>query len=228
MRKPDYPSADAAKWNAVDTYFAQLLAPDDATLTEALSLNATAGMPAHDVSALQGQMLALLTEISGAKSVLEIGTLGGYSTIRMARVLPTGGRVVTIEADEHHAAIAKQNFERAGLKDTIDLRVGRALDILPTLTGPFDLIFIDADKPNNPNYIRYALNLSRPGTVIIGDNVVRGGAVSDPESTDPNVIGVRSFLNLIAAEARLTATAIQTVGEKGWDGFVLARVGESA
>ena len=144
----------------------------------------------------------------------------------MARALPPGGIVTTIEADEHHANIARTNFERAGVSDWVDLHVGKALDVLPTLTAPFDLVFIDADKPNNPNYIRWALDLSRPGTVIVGDNVVRGGAVADPNSTDPNVRGVRTFLEIIAAEPRLTATAIQTVGEKGWDGFVLARVGD--
>ena len=224
MRVPDYPSADAQRWNAVDTYFAGLLAKEDAVLARALATNAEAGLPAQDVSALQGQMLALLVQMTAARRILEIGTLGGYSTIRMARALPAYGTIVTIEADERHAAVARQNFERADLRARIDLRVGRALDVLPTLTGPFDLIFIDADKPNNPDYIRWALDLSRPGTVIVGDNVVRGGAVADPNSADPNVRGVRGFLDIIALEPRLTATAIQTVGEKGWDGFVLARV----
>ncbi len=224
MRQPDYPSADAERWNAVDTYFAELLAPDDDALKQALTANTEAGLPAHDVSALQGQMLALLVSITGARRILEIGTLGAYSTIRIARALPLGGLVTTIEADEHHAIVAKSNIDQSGMADRIELHVGKALDVLPTLTGPFDLIFIDADKPNNPNYIRWALDLSRPGTVIVGDNVVRGGAVVDGSSTDANVRGVRSFLEVIAAEPRLTATAIQTVGEKGWDGFVLARV----
>lgn len=224
MRQPDYPSADAERWNAVDTYFSKLLAPDDDVLNEALKANAEAGLPPHDVSALQGQMLALLVQITGARKVLEIGTLGGYSTIRIVRALSNDGIVVTIEADEAHAAVAQANFKRAGLSKRIDMRIGKALDILPHLTGPFDLIFIDADKPNNPNYIHWELELSRPGTVIIGDNVVRGGAVVNADSTNPNVQGVRRFLDFIAAEPRLTATAIQTVGEKGWDGFVLARV----
>lgn len=224
MRTPDYPFADAERWNAVDAYFANLLSPDDAPLIEALAANAEAGMPPHDVSALQGQMLALFVQMTGAMRVLEIGTLGGYSTIRIARVLPPGGTLVTIESNEHHAIIARKNFIRAKLADRIDLRIGKALDVLPSLAGPFDLIFIDADKPNNPSYIRWALELSRPGTVIVGDNVVRGGAVSDPNSMDPNVQGVREFVDLIAAEPRLIATAIQTVGEKGWDGFILARV----
>lgn len=224
MRQPDYPSVDADRWNAVDAYFTDMLAPDDEALTAALAANAAAGLPAHDVSALQGQLLALLVQISGARRVLEIGALGGYSTIRIARALPASGTVVTIEADEGHAAIARANIEAAQLSDKVDLRVGKALDVLPALSGPFDLIFIDADKPNNPGYIRWALDLSRPGTVIVGDNVVRGGAVVDANSDDPATLGVRSFLDIIAAEPRLTATAIQTVGEKGWDGFVLARV----
>lgn len=227
MRQPDYPSADAERWNAVDSYFGGLLAPDDDVLTEALKANAEGGLPAHDVSAVQGQLLALLVQITGARRILEIGTLGGYSTIRIARALPEGGTVVTIEANADHAAVAQANIERAGLSGRIDLRVGKALDVLPQLAGPFDLIFIDADKPNNPNYIRWALDLSRPGTVIVGDNVVRGGAVVDKDSTDPNVLGVRGFLDIIAAEPRLTATAVQTVGEKGWDGFVLARVADA-
>ncbi len=224
MRTPDYPFADAQRWNAVDTYFADLLAKDDAVLAHALAANAAAGLPAQDVSALQGRMLALLVQMTGARRVLEIGTLGGYSTIHIARALPADGTVITIESDERHAAVARKNFEKTDLPTRIDLRVGRALDVLPTLASPFDLIFIDADKPNNPKYLRWALDLSRLGTVIVGDNVVRGGAVVDPNSTDPNVQGVRSFLDIIAVEPRLTATAIQTVGEKGWDGFVLARV----
>ncbi len=224
MRKPDYPFADAERWNAVDRYLAALLAPDDPALVDALTRNVEAGLPAVDVSPLQGQMLALFVQMTGARRVLEIGTLGGYSTIRMARSLPPDGCIVTIEVSERHAAVARSNFERAGLAPRIQLRVGKALDILPTLTGPFDLIFIDADKPNNPDYIRWALDLSRPGTVIVGDNVVRGGAVADPASPDRSVQGTRGLLEIIAADPRLTATAIQTVGEKGWDGFVLARV----
>ena len=224
MRQPDYPSADPEGWNAVDRYFAGMFAADDEVLIEALAANAAAGLPAHDVSALQGQMLALLVQIAGARRVLEIGTLGGYSTIRIARALPEAGTIVTIEADERHAAVARANIEKAGFSGQVDLRVGQALDVLPALSGPFDLIFIDADKPNNPGYIRWAIDLSRPGTLIIGDNVVRGGAVVDAASDDPAVRGVRDFLKIIAAEPRLTTTAIQTVGEKGWDGFVLARV----
>lgn len=226
MRVPDYPSADSERWSAVDDYFADLLAPSDAHLRTALIENNASGLPAHDVSATQGKMLALFARMVGAKRILEIGTLGAYSTIWMARALPAEGKVVTIEFSEKHAEVARRNIDRAGLSEVIDLHVGKALDILPTLTAPFDMIFIDADKPNNPNYIRWALKLSRIGTVIIGDNVVRGGAVSDPNSDDANVKGVREFLEIIANEPRLDATAIQTVGEKGWDGFSLALVRE--
>ncbi|MBP8234815.1 MAG: methyltransferase [Sphingomonas sp.] len=224
MRVPDYPTADSASWAAVDEYLTGLLAPEDEHLRSALADNADNDLPAHDVSATQGKMLALFARMVGATRVLEIGTLGAYSTIWMARALPIGGKVVTIEYDERHAATAQRNINRAGLSELIELHVGKALDVLPTLAGPFDLIFIDADKPNNPDYLRWALQLSRPGTVIVGDNVVRGGAVKDPASEDANVQGVRAFLEIIASEPRLDATAIQTVGEKGWDGFALAIV----
>lgn len=224
MRVPDYPSADAGQWARVDGYFADLLAPSDAGLEQALAANAAADLPAHDVSAPQGKMLALFIRMTGARRVLEIGTLGGYSTIWMARALPEGGRIDTIEFSPRHADVAQANLAAAGVADRVTLHRGAALDVLPGLAGPFDLIFIDADKPNNPHYLDWALTLSRPGTVIIGDNVVRGGAVTDASSQDPNVIGVRTFLEAIAANPRLDATAIQTVGEKGWDGFSLAVV----
>lgn len=224
MSKPNYPTPIAVQWAAVDAYFAELLTPDDRALTAALAANAAAGLPAHDVSAPQGQLLALLIQMTAATRVLEIGTLGGYSTIRMARALPVGGTIVTIEADPERAEVARANMATAGVLDRIDLRVGPALDVLPALAAPFDFIFIDADKPNNPAYLRHALALSRPGTVIVADNVVRAGAVVDAESSDANVQGVRSFLGTVSAEARLAATAIQTVGSKGWDGFVIARV----
>lgn len=226
MRVPDYPAADAEKWSAVDRYFADLLAPLDRQLEAALAANAAAGLPSHDVSPMQGKMLALFVTMAKASRVLEIGTLGGYSTIWMARALPKDGRLVSIEANERHAKLARINIDRAGLSDRVDLRVGAALDVLPSLAGPFDLIFIDADKPNNPNYLQWALRLAKPGTIIIGDNVVRGGAVADAASADANVRGVREFLHMIAEEPRLSATAIQTVGEKGWDGFAMAIVGE--
>ena len=227
-RIPDYPSADVEKWQAVDNYFAGLLAPHDTVLEDVLTANKMAGLPAHDVSAAQGKMLALFVAMTGARRVLEIGTLGGYSTIWFARALPESGQIVTIEANPAYADIARVNFHRAGITDLVALHVGKALEVLPLLeaesAGPFDLIFIDADKPNNPAYLDLALRLSRPGTVIIGDNVVRGGAVVDPDSADPNVQGVRRYLDALAADPRLDATAIQTVGEKGWDGFALAVV----
>jgi predicted O-methyltransferase YrrM len=225
MRVPDYPSADAKRWSAVDSYFAQLLAPTDSHLEAALAANAAAGLPAHDVSATQGKLLALFARMTNAARILEIGTLGGYSTIWMARALPQGGTITTIEFNPRHAEVARTNIERAGLADRVDLHVGAALDILPRLDGPFDLIFIDADKPNNPHYLAWALRLARPGTVIIGDNVVRGGAVADASSKDANVQGVREFLRMMSTDPALESTAIQTVGEKGWDGFTLAIVG---
>ncbi len=224
MRTPDYPSADARKWAAVDGYFAELLAPGDSHLDATLSANKAAGLPPIDVSATQGKMLALFARMTGAARILEIGTLGGYSTIWMARALPEGGRVTTIEFNPRHAEVALANIRNAGLADRVDLHIGAALDVLPSIEGPFDLIFIDADKPNNPHYLKWALKLSRPGTVIIGDNVVRGGAVVDPASEDANVQGARAFLHMMAEEPRLDGTAIQTVGEKGWDGFALAIV----
>lgn len=228
MRLPDYPLADAEKWSRVDNYFADLLASADPALGATLDANATANLPAHDVSPMQGKLLALMAGMVGARRILEVGTLGAYSTIWLARALPASGMVVTIEANPAYAEVARGNLDRAGVADRVDLRVGKALDVLPLLetesAGPFDLIFIDADKPNNPDYLRWALRLSRPGTVIIGDNVVRGGAVADADSTDPNVVGVRAFLDMIATDPRLDATAIQTVGEKGWDGFALAVV----
>ena len=224
MRIPDYPSADSARWSAVDSYFAQLLAPSDDHLRATLIENEAAGLPAHDISPTQGKLLALLAAMVGAKRILEIGTLGAYSTICLARALPVGGKVVTIECNERHAEIARRNIARAGLHETVNLQVGRALDVLPVLSGPFDMIFIDADKSNTLNYMRWALQLARPGAIIVNDNVVRGGAVADPSSEDANVKGVREGLEFLASETRLDATAIQTVGEKGWDGFSLAIV----
>ena len=224
MRKPDYPSEDAPKWAHVDHYFSSLLAPSDEALDSALAANAKAGLPTHDVSPVQGKLLALLVQLTRANSILEIGTLGGYSTIWMARALSADGKIVTIEKNAEHAKVAQDNLRNAGLDQKVDVRVGSALDILPQLQGPFDLVFIDADKPNNPAYLEWALGLSRPGTVIIGDNVVRGGAVVDGNSTDPNVQGVRRFLEMMASDDRLDSTALQTVGEKGWDGFSISVV----
>ncbi|MDT8998082.1 O-methyltransferase [Paucibacter sp. APW11] len=224
MRSPDYPNADVPRWAAVDAYFSERLAPVDPQLQEALGRSSAAGLPQHEVSAVQGKFLALLVGISQAKRVLEIGTLGGYSTIWMARALPAGGKIVTLERNADYAEVARRNFVAAGVDSLIELRIGSAADVLPTLQAPFDLFFIDADKPNNPLYLDWALKLARPGSIIIGDNVVRGGAVVDPESPDANVIGVRQFIDRMSTDPRLEATALQTVGEKGWDGFSIARV----
>ncbi|KAA8729372.1 O-methyltransferase [Ewingella americana] len=214
------------KWQQVDSYIVDKLVGSDDTLDAILQNNARAGLPAHDVAPNQGKLLALFAQMVGAKRILEIGTLGAYSTVWLARALPEGGEVVTLEADQHHAQVARQNIELAGLQSRIKLHQGPALDTLPALidSGPFDMIFIDADKPNNPHYLQWALKLSRPGTLIIGDNVVRDGEVVNPASDDDRVQGVRSFFDLIAEEPRLSATALQTVGSKGWDGFLLARV----
>jgi len=217
------------QWDAVDDYIgSRLLSPDD-TLDAVLAANAAAGLRPIDVSPPQGKLLHLLARIAGARKVLEIGTLGGYSTVWLARALPADGLVVTLEANPRHAVVARANFARAGLAARIDLRLGPALETLPTLesegTGPFDLVFIDADKPNNPDYLAWAIRLGRPGTVIVGDNVVREGGILAPDSADPTVQGIRRFFDLLASEPRLSATAIQTVGGKGWDGFALAVLG---
>ena len=219
------------QWSAVDRYIAEKLAPPDPVLSEALAKNEASGLPRIDVSPLQGKFLHLLCRAIGAKRILEIGTLGAYSTIWLARALPEGGRIVTLERDRRHAEVARSNIARAGLSHLVDLRVGPALELLPGVEkdrrGPFDLIFIDADKPNNPSYLDWALKLSRPGAVIVCDNVVRDGAVIDARSRDPDVRGVRTFFDMLAADPRLDATALQTVGSKGWDGFALAVVQEN-
>jgi predicted O-methyltransferase YrrM len=213
-------------WTDVDRYLADLLAPHDPVLDAALDAAAAAGLPPIQVSATQGKLLHLLARIRGARRILEIGTLGGYSTIWLARALPPDGRLVTLEIDAHHAEVARHNLDRAGLAGQVDVRVGPAVDSLPALLeeDPFDLVFIDADKPNNPVYLSLSLTLSRPGTVIVVDNVVRGGAVVDAASADANVIGVRRCLELLASDPRLDATALQTVGSKGYDGFAIAVV----
>lgn len=216
------------RWSAVDDYLADRLIPVDPVLDEALATATAAGLPAHEVTASQGKLLHLLARMMGARAILELGTLGGYSTIWLARALPPGGRLVTLEADAGYAEAARGNISRAGLDEVVDLRVGPALDLLPEVDGPFDLIFIDADKRSNPQYLEWALRLSRPGTAIVADNVVRGGAVLDAGSADPSVQGVRRFISMVAADPRLDATAIQTVGAKGWDGFVLALVSADA
>jgi predicted O-methyltransferase YrrM len=211
-------------WEAVDEFFNGTITGQDAVLDAALRDADAAGLPPISVTAPQGKFLHLLTRIRGAKRVLEVGTLAGYSTIWMARALPMGGRLVTLEFEPRHAEVAKANVERAGLSGVVEIRVGAALDTLPLLEGPFDLIFIDADKENNPGYFRWAVRLSRPGTVIVVDNVVREGEVADPGSTDASVLGVRRMVDLIASEPRVSATAIQTVGGKSYDGFLLAVV----
>ncbi|ESS59659.1 putative O-methyltransferase [Enterobacter cloacae S611] len=214
------------KWSAVDEYLAQQLLPEDEVLTQILANNRRAGLPEIDVSPMQGQLLALLVRMTHAKRVLEIGTLGAYSTVWMARELPSDGELLTLEFDALHAAIARENIEFAGLTRQVKVKEGPALETLESLgeRPPFDLIFIDADKPNNPNYLKWALHYSRPGTLIIGDNVVRDGEVTNPSSTDDRVQGVRKFIEMIGDNPRLTATAMQTVGTKGWDGFTLAWV----
>lgn len=214
------------KWSAVDEYLAQQLLPEDEVLTQILANNRRAGLPEIDVSPMQGQLLALLVRMTHAKRVLEIGTLGAYSTVWMARELPSDGELLTLEFDALHAAIARENIEFAGLTRQVRVKEGPALQTLESLgeRPPFDLIFIDADKPNNPNYLKWALHYSRPGTLIIGDNVVRDGEVTNPSSTDDRVQGVRKFIEMIGDNPHLTATAMQTVGTKGWDGFTLAWV----
>jgi len=224
MRIPDYPSQDSDKWAQVDAWFSEKLAPEDSDLKYALANNSDQGLPTQDVSSLQGKMLAIFMQMSRAVRVLEIGTLGGYSTIWMAKALPPHGSITTIEFNEHHAEVASQNLNKAGLAERVTLHRGAALGVLPTLDAPFDLIFIDADKVNNPHYLEWAIRLSKPGTVIVGDNTVRGGNVIDSSSEDPNVIGLRKFVEMISEDERLEATAVQTVGEKGWDGFVIAIV----
>ena len=204
-------------WTQVDAYLVEKLVPFDAALNEALESSTRAGLAPHSVSPTQGKFLHLLARSIGARRILEIGTLGGYSTIWLARALPTDGHLVTLEVDADCARVARANIEMAGLAERTDLRLGRAVDTLAQLVAegahPFDFIFIDADKPSNPEYLGWALRLSRPGTLIIGDNVVREGAVVDSASDDPRVRGVRHFYDLLAGEERVSATAIQTVGE---------------
>jgi predicted O-methyltransferase YrrM len=212
-----------AQWTAVDAYMTgALLAPDPA-LDAALADSAAAGLPAINVAPNQGKLLQMLAEMVGARRILEIGTLGGYSTIWLARALPSDGELVTLEYEAKHAEVARRNIARAGLAARVEVKVGAGVDLLPTLAGPFDFAFIDADKASNPDYFAGALKLSRPGGVIVVDNVVRGGSVVDPGG-DANIQGIRRMNEMIAAEPRVSATAVQTVGSKGWDGFCLIRV----
>jgi predicted O-methyltransferase YrrM len=220
--------AGQAVWTKVDRYFGDLLVRADGALDAVVKANKQAGLPQIDVTSLQGKFLEFLVRVSGAKRVLEIGTLGGYSTIWLARALPEGGRVVTLELDPHHARVARGNLQNAGVLDRVEVRVGPALESLSTLVTenaePFDLIFIDADKRGYPQYLQWSLKLSRPGTVIVADNVVREGRVLDSNSDDADVQGVQRFTELLATEPRLSATVLQTVGAKGYDGFALAVV----
>ncbi|MFC9929937.1 O-methyltransferase [Streptomyces sp. NPDC127190] len=215
-------------WDDVDDYFITRLSPDDEVLQAALRESEAAGLPPIAVTAAQGKLLHLLAQVQGARCILEIGTLGGYSTIWMARALPEDGRLISLEYSAKHAEVATRNLARAGLDRITEVRVGPALESLPKLAdenpAPFDLVFIDADKVNNPHYVEWALRLTRAGSLIVLDNVARGGRVADPDNTDPDVVGTRAALELIATHPRLTGTAIQTVGHKGYDGFALARV----
>lgn len=217
-----------AQWPDVDAYIVDRLLLDDPVLDEVLAANAAGGLPAIDVAPNQGKLLYLIARIAGARRILEVGTLGGYSTIWLARALSADGRLVTLEADPHHAEVARANIARAGLERVVDIREGNAVKTLPLVEAegaePFDLIFIDADKPSNPHYLDWALRLSRPGSLIIVDNVVRGGQVIDGSSEDPAVQGTRGLFDLLAGNPALEATAVQTVGSKGYDGFVIARV----
>jgi predicted O-methyltransferase YrrM len=216
---------DQSAWSEVDAYIVRKIAPSDFALDAALAANAAAGLPAIDVSPPQGKLLYLLARMARARKILEIGTLGGYSTIWLARALPPDGCVVTLEAVPKHAETARENIQRAGLAGQVHLRVGPALESLPRIAeegfGPFDFVFIDADKPRNPDYLAWALRLARAGTVIICDNVVRDGAIVDRRSGDPGAEGTRHMFDMIARDPRLSATAIQTVGGKGWDGFAI-------
>ena len=215
----------ASGWSEVDAYIGEhLLADADPVFAEVLKANAAAGLPAIDVSPAQGKFLNLLVRIAGARRILEIGTLGGYSTIWMAKALPAGGAVVTLEYSKKHAEVARANFVRAEVAEAIEVKVGAALETLPGLKGPFDLVFIDADKPNNSNYLDWAVRLSRPGTVIVLDNVVREGGLVREQSGDANIEGARGAFELLKSHQRVDATALQTVGQKGWDGFVLGVV----
>lgn len=216
---------DEPLWGRMDDYIAGKLVKPDAALNAALAANSAAGLPAIDVSAAQGKFLRLMVRITGARRILELGTLGGYSTIWMARALPADGRLVTLEYEPRHADVARRNIDAAGIGHKVTIHVGAAVDTLPVVaresSEPFDFIFIDADKPNNPVYLDWAVKLARPGTVIILDNVIRDGKVLDPANPDPRIVGTRAAYDLIARHPRLSATALQTVGSKGWDGFAM-------
>ncbi|QJP12201.1 O-methyltransferase [Starkeya sp. ORNL1] len=219
---------DQRLWTAVDRYITDHLVPPNAALDGALEASDAAGLRAINVAPNQGKLLMILAMVRGAKRILEIGTLGGYSTIWLAKALPADGRLVTLEFEPKHAEVARANIARAGLSDIVEVRLGPARETLARMAeageAPFDVVFIDADKANNPHYLGWALQLTRPGSLIIADNVVRDGAIIDPADNDPNLEGVRGMFDMLADEPRLTATAIQTVGSKGYDGFAIALV----
>jgi predicted O-methyltransferase YrrM len=215
-------------WEAVDKYFDKTLNPQDSALEDALKAAKAAKLPAIQVSSVEGKLLHLLALMLGARNILEIGTLGGYSTIWMARALPEGGRIITLEADPKHADVARKNFARAGVESKVELRLGKALDTLPQVAadarGPFDMFFIDANKSNMPEYFEWSLKLARKGSVIIADNVVREGKVLDAKSKDADIQGIRRFLEMVGKEKRVSGTALQTVSTKNYDGFALVLV----
>lgn len=215
-------------WEAIDLYFEKHLHTSDSVMEAILRNNEKAALPAMDVSASQGKLLYLLAQLKGAKSILEIGTLGGYSTVWLAKALPEDGRLVTLEYESSHARVARENIKTAGLENKIEVIEGAALDSLPALKKrnslSFDFIFIDADKKNNSNYLKWALELAVPGAVIIIDNVVRKGSILDENAQDPSTTGVREVVGLMSKEPRIDSTAIQTVGSKGYDGFILGIV----
>ncbi|WP_202081279.1 O-methyltransferase [Caldalkalibacillus salinus] len=215
-------------WQDVDLYFSSMLHENDEVMDKILTANAEANLPAIDVSPNQGKFLYLLAKLKGAKHILEIGTLGGYSSVWLGRALPHDGKLITLELEHKHAEVAEKNITLAGLENKIEIKVGPALDILPTLKdqekNPFDMIFIDADKQNNPHYLQWALQLSKPGTVILVDNVVRNGKVIEDNSDDDSIQGTRQFIHLLSEESRIETTALQTVGVKGYDGFVMGVV----
>jgi len=216
------------QWLAMDEYLCDRTQTPDAALEAALKSSADEGLPAINVAPNQGKLLQMLAQLRGARRILELGTLGGYSTIWLARALPADGTLITLEAVEHHASVARKNIERAGLSGVASVIVGDAVDTLESFVRdgipPFDFIFLDADKKSYPVYLRLVLRLSRPGTVIVADNVIRSGRVADVGSADPDVIGVRKFFDMLAADTHVTSTAIQTVGSKGWDGFSISIV----
>jgi predicted O-methyltransferase YrrM len=216
------------KWTTVDRYISDMLVPGDSALDAALDASKAAGLPSISVAPNQGKLLYLLARLCGARNILEIGTLGAYSTIWLARALPAGGRLVTVEADPAHAKVASANLKRAGLTDIVEMRVGLALDVLPALAaerrGPFDLVFIDADKPNTVAYFDRTIEMTRPGSLIVVDNVIREGAIADAATKDASVQGMRRFFERLRSEPRVEATALQTVGSKGYDGLAIALV----